>query len=267
MPELKVDHTATGANSEPAISINSLEFAYGDRPVLKGIDLEIPRGVSFGVLGANGAGKTTLIKMLIGRLKATKGTAQIFGQQPGPALADSIGYMPQLNALYEALSVRENLDFFARMLGLSDKSIRLQAVERAMQLVGLADRADSVITELSGGMRQRVSLGAALVHEPELLLLDEPTVGLDPELRAMFWQHFREMTAAGTTILISSHTMDDAAHCDSLGFMRDGIFIATGTPNELRQSTGKPDSTLEDAFLFLSKSNVVGASTAGVAAE
>ena len=150
--------------------------------------------------------------------------------------------------------MRENLDFFARMLGLSDSSQRKSAVDRAMELVGFTDRADSVITELSGGMRQRVSLGAALVHEPELLLLDEPTVGLDPELRAMFWNHFKKMTDSGTTILISSHTMDDAAHCDSLEFMRDGIFIATGTPNELRQTTGKPHSTLEDAFFHLSRS-------------
>jgi len=150
--------------------------------------------------------------------------------------------------------VRENLDFFARMLGLSDSSQRKSAVDRAMELVGFTDRADSVITELSGGMRQRVSLGAALVHEPELLLLDEPTVGLDPELRAMFWNHFKKMTDSGTTILISSHTTDDAAHCDSLEFMRDGIFIATGTPNELRQTTGKPNSTLEDAFFHLSRS-------------
>ncbi|MCH8036465.1 MAG: hypothetical protein IIC53_04985 [Proteobacteria bacterium] len=109
--------------------------------------------------------------------------------------------------------------------------------------------------------RQRVSLGVALVHEPDLLLLDEPTVGLDPELRNMFWQHFKEMTDGGTTILISSHTMDDAAHCDTLGFMRGGKFIATGTPDELRQTTGKPNSTLEDAFLHLSqKSDASGES-------
>jgi ABC-2 type transport system ATP-binding protein len=237
----------------PAISITGLKFAYGDRPVLKGIDLDIPRGVAFGVLGANGAGKTTLVRLLTGRLKASSGSALIFGQEPGPDLADSVGYMPQLNALYEALSVRENLDFFARMLGLSNQDQRAAAVERAMNLVGLSDRADSVMTELSGGMRQRVSLGAALVHEPDLLLLDEPTVGLDPELRATFWEHFKEMTESGTTILISSHTMDDAAHCDTLGFMRDGVFIATGTPDELRRSTGEADSTLEDAFLYLSR--------------
>ncbi len=238
-----------------AVSISGVEFAYGNRPVLKGIDLEIPRGVAFGVLGANGAGKTTLVRLLIGRLKASAGSALIFGEEPGPALADSVGYMPQLNALYEALSVRENLDFFARMLSLANKDLRANAVARAMNVVGLSDRADSVMSELSGGMRQRVSLGAALVHEPELLLLDEPTVGLDPELRATFWQHFKDMTEAGTTILISSHTMDDAAHCDTLGFMRDGVFIATGTPDELRQSTGKPDSTLEDAFLHLSRAS------------
>lgn len=247
--------STTGRSTGSAIAISGLEFSYGDRPVLKGIDLEIPRGIAFGVLGANGAGKTTLVRLLIGRLKASQGSAKIFGSDPGPELADSVGYMPQLNALYEALSVRENLDFFARMLGISNKEIRNIAVERAMELVGLSDRANSVMSELSGGMRQRVSLGAALVHEPELLLLDEPTVGLDPELRATFWQHFKEMTDSGTTIVISSHTMDDAAHCDTLGFMRDGVFIATGTPDELRRSTGDPDATLEDAFLHLSRAN------------
>jgi len=205
------------------------------------------------VLGANGAGKTTLVKILIGQLKPDAGTVSILAKQPGSELADSVGYMPQLNALYEALSVRENLDFFARMQGLSDKSIRRNAVEMAMDTVGLRDRADSIITELSGGMRQRVSLGAALVHEPDVLLLDEPTVGLDPELRASFWDRFKEMTASGRTILISSHTMDDAAHCDTLGFMRGGRFIATGTPEELQASTGDDSASLEDAFLFLSK--------------
>jgi ABC-2 type transport system ATP-binding protein len=204
-------------------------------------------------LGANGAGKTTLVKILIGQLKPTSGSVSIRSKQPGSELADSVGYMPQLNALYEALSVQENLDFFARMQGLSDKSIRRNAVEMAMVIVGLIDRADSIITELSGGMRQRVSLGAALVHEPDVLLLDEPTVGLDPELRASFWDQFKEMTASGITILISSHTMDDAAHCDTLGFMRGGRFIATGTPAELRASTGDDSASLEDAFLFLSK--------------
>jgi ABC-2 type transport system ATP-binding protein len=250
-----VSTAVNNATSESAISINGLEFAYGNRPVLKGIDLEIPRCIAFGVLGANGAGKTTLVRLLIGRLKATAGAALVFGQEPGPELADSVGYMPQLNALYETLSVRENLDFFARMLGLSDKEQRTDAVARAMELVGLTDRADSVMSELSVGMRQRVSLGAALVHEPDLLLLDEPTVGLDPELRARFWQHFKEMTDSGTTIVISSHTMDDAAHCDTLGFIRDGKFIATGTPDELRESTGEPNSTLEYAFLFLSRAS------------
>lgn len=205
------------------------------------------------MLGANGAGKTTLVKILIGQLKPDAGTVSILAKQPGSELADSVGYMPQLNALYEALSVRENLDFFARMQGLSDKSIRRNAVEMAMDTVGLRDRADSIITELSGGMRQRVSLGATLVHEPDVLLLDEPTVGLDPELRASFWDRFKEMTASGRTILISSHTMDDAAHCDTLGFMRGGRFIATGTPEELQASTGDDSASLEDAFLFLSK--------------
>jgi len=252
----RVISTTSGSSILPAISVSRLKFSYGNRSVLNGIDLNIPRGISFGILGANGAGKTTLVRLLMGRLRPVEGSALIFGQPPGPMLAESVGYMPQLNALYETLTVRENLDFFARMLGLSDSKYRMEAVMRSMELVGLVDRANSVITQLSGGMRQRVSLGASLIHQPDLLLLDEPTVGLDPELRSMFWQHFKEMTYTGTTIVISSHTMDDAAHCDSLGFMRGGKFIATGTPKELRQSTGIPDSTLEDAFLHLSRESV-----------
>ena len=241
--------------SDPAISITALSFNYGNRSVLNDINLEIPRGISFGILGANGTGKTTLVRLLIGQLKPITGSISVFGNLPGPAQSNLVGYMPQRNALYEALSVRENLDFFSRMLGLSKKHERSKSVESTISLVGLTERADDVVGELSGGMRQRVSLGAAMIHEPDLLLLDEPTVGLDPELRAMFWQHFTQLTDAGKTIVISSHTMDDASHCDYLGFMRGGTFIATGTPDELRESTGKFNSTLEDAFLHLSREN------------
>jgi len=239
--------------SDPAISIDKLSFNYGDRPVLNEINLVVPQGISFGILGANGAGKTTLVRLLVGQLNSVAGSISVLGQAPSTAQSDSIGYMPQRNALYEALSVRENLEFFSRMLGLSNKHERSISVESAISLVGLKDRADDVVNQLSGGMRQRVSLAISMVHEPDLLLLDEPTVGLDPELRAMFWQQFKEITNTGKTIVISSHTMDDASHCDYLGFMREGKFIATGTPDELRQSTGKSDSTLEDAFLHLSR--------------
>ena len=156
--------------------------------------------------------------------------------------------MPQLSALYQELSARQNVDFFARMYGLSRSSERREAVDRAIEWVDLTERQKDPLTRLSGGMRQRVSLAIALVHEPELLVLDEPTVGLDPELRATFWEQFRSMASAGTTLIISSHTMDDAAHCHRLAFIQEGRVVALGSPDELRNAAGD-DATLEDAFL------------------
>jgi ABC-2 type transport system ATP-binding protein len=133
---------------------------------------------------------------------------------------------------------------------MSDKSERIAAVDDAIRLVGLWERRDDSILDLSGGMRQRVSLAISLVHSPALLLLDEPTVGLDPDLRATFWERFREMADSGTTMLLSSHTMDDAVHCDRLAFLRDGQMIAVGTPQELREATGDATASLEDAFIY-----------------
>ena len=164
--------------------------------------------------------------------------------------------MPQLSALYQELSVRENVDFFARMYGMSDRASRGRSVEEAIALVGLAPRSSDTIVNLSGGMRQRVSLAIALVHRPALLLLDEPTVGLDPDVRAVFWERFRRMAESGTTIMVSSHTMDDATHCDRLAFLRDGKVIALDTPSALRAATGRANASLEEAFIhFLSRSD------------
>ena len=236
--------------SQPVIEVQDLSFSYGRRQVLQGLALSVPAGQVFGVLGANGAGKTTLIKLLVGLLKPNGGSVRVFGESPSPRLARQIGYMPQLSALYQELSVRENIDFFARMYGVSGSASRRKDVETAIDLVGLSDRSADPILDLSGGMRQRVSLAIALVHRPPFLLLDEPTVGLDPELRASFWEHFREMAAEGTTLVLSSHTMDDAAHCDRLVFMQDGRIIADGSPGELRSATGLDEATLEDAFLY-----------------
>jgi len=238
--------------AEPvAVEASGVDFAFGKRPVLNDLSLSVPPGVTFGILGANGAGKTTLVRLLIGLLRPRSGEVRVLGERPSPSLTARVGYMPQLNALYLALTVQENLEFFARMYGMSNRRERREAVARVLDLVGLADRAGDPITSLSGGMRQRVSLAVALVHRPPVLLLDEPTVGLDPELRATFWDHFHEMTKAGATLLISSHTMDDAAHCDRLGFLQEGRLIAEGTPDELRASTGSDGASLEDAFLFL----------------
>jgi len=157
--------------------------------------------------------------------------------------------MPQLHSLYTELSVIQNVNFFARVYQMNDKRQRNERVEEVIRLVDLWQRRKDSVLKLSGGMRQRVSLACAIVHNPPLLFLDEPTVGLDPELRVTFWEHFATLTKQGITLIVSSHTMDDAAHCDRLAFMRDGKLIAHGTPNELREATGKPDATLEDAFL------------------
>jgi ABC-2 type transport system ATP-binding protein len=160
--------------------------------------------------------------------------------------------MPQLYSLYTELSVRQNVEFFARINGLSDRAERVQRVEDTIRLVDLWSRCNDSVTKLSGGMRQRVSLACAIVHNPPLLLLDEPTVGLDPELRVTFWEHFANLNEQGVTIIVSSHTMDDAAHCDRLAFMRSGRVIAEGSPDELRGDTDQ--ATLEEAFLYYVRS-------------
>jgi ABC-2 type transport system ATP-binding protein len=158
--------------------------------------------------------------------------------------------MPQLPALYAELSVEQNIDFFARIYGLRDRRQRSPRVDEVIKLVDLWPKRKTQVMKLSGGMKQRVSLACAIVHNPPLLFLDEPTVGLDPELRVTFWEHFADLTQQGVTIIISSHTMDDAAHCQKLAFLRLGKVIAQGTPTELRKATGKADANLEDAFLY-----------------
>ena len=233
----------------PVVAVGDLTFNYGTLQVLNGLTLSVGQGEIFGVLGANGSGKTTLMRMMVGLLRHDGGSLTVYGEPPSGRQAASVGYMPQLNALYEELSIRENVDFFARMFGMSDRRERGKAVEEAIDLVGLAVRSSDPILKLSGGMRQRVSLAVALVHRPDLLLLDEPTVGLDPDLRAVFWERFRRMAKSGTTIVISSHTMDDATHCDRLAFLRDGKVIALDTPDALRAATGRTDASLEEAFI------------------
>ena len=232
------------------VEANSVTFSYSTLQVLNGLSFSVREGEIFGVLGANGSGKTTLMRIMVGLLRNDGGTITVFGESPSPRHAAQIGYMPQLSALYQELSVRENVDFFARMYGMSDRRFRSRSVEEAVDQVGLLERIADPVLNLSGGMRQRVSLAIALVHRPALLLLDEPTVGLDPDLRAVFWVRFRRMAESGTTIMISSHTMDDAAHCDRLAFLRDGKVIALDTPMALRAATGRSDASLEDAFLY-----------------
>jgi ABC-2 type transport system ATP-binding protein len=234
---------------ETAIAVTNLAFNYGRQNVLDGLSLEVASGISFGLLGPNGAGKTTLIRLLVGLLRAKSGTILTLGQKPSPRIAHLVGYMPQLPSLYNELSVIQNVEFFARIYGLRDRKQREPRVEEVIRLVDLWEHRKKSISNLSGGMKQRASLACAIVHRPRLLFLDEPTVGLDPELRVHFWEYFQGLTRAGSTLVISSHTMDDAAHCDRLAFLRDGRVIALGSPDELRQATGQAGATLEDAFL------------------
>ena len=228
---------------------DQVEFSYGALSVLRALSLGVDKSEIFGILGANGAGKTTLLRMPVGLLKPAAGSIRVFGEAPSARNNARIGYMPQQSALYQELTARQNVDFFARMYGLARAAGRRAAVDRALEWVELSRRQDDPLTRLSGGMRQRVSLAVALVHEPELLILDEPTVGLDPELRATFWANFAEMASSGTTLIISSHTMDDAAHCHRLAFIQDGKTVALGAPEELRAAAGGDDPSLEDAFL------------------
>jgi ABC-2 type transport system ATP-binding protein len=236
--------------TDPAISVSKLAFYYGKLKVIDDMSLGIEAGTSYGLLGPNGAGKTTLIRLMVGLLKPAAGSIRCLGKTPSPANARLRGYMPQLPALYSELSVEQNIDFFARIYGLKNKKERSARVAEVIKLIDLWPKRQTQAMKLSGGMKQRVSLGCAIVHRPRLLFLDEPTVGLDPELRVHFWEYFASLTQGGAALVISSHTFDDAAHCQKLAFLRLGRVVAEGTPAELRAATGNREATLEDAFLY-----------------
>jgi ABC-2 type transport system ATP-binding protein len=229
-----------------AIEAAGLTKRYGKLTALDQFDIRIERGEIFGLLGANGAGKTTLIKLLIGLLKADAGSVSVLGLDPirqARALRQQIGYMPQAPVLYDDLTGRDNLLFWARAHHLPDLR---QRVNETFALVNLSDRADDPVYTYSGGMKQRLSLACALAHQPRLLLLDEPTTGVDPKLRHTFWATFREMTAAGTTIILSTHQMDEAIYCDRLAVMREGRLLTCDTPAGLF-ANGETAITVETA--------------------
>ncbi len=236
--------TERGVPGTPAVEAIALTRYFGPIYAVDGIDLALAPGRIYGLLGPNGSGKTTLIRLLAGLARPTSGEARILGtRMPSRQMLGRIGYMPQAEALYPDLSVAENLRFFGTLQGASGPD----AIARVAALVELADRMGSPVAELSGGMRRRLSLACTLVHEPPVLFLDEPTVGVDPALRVQFWSHFRQLAAAGTTILVSSHVMEEADRCDELLFVRSGRVIARGTGASLRAGAGTDD--LETAFL------------------
>jgi ABC-2 type transport system ATP-binding protein len=229
------------------VEAEALRKHFGPIRAVDGLDLTVHAGEIYGLLGPNGSGKTTLIRLLIGLLKPTSGRAAILGQaMPNKAILSQVGYMTQASALYDDLSVKDNLAFFAEMCGLPPADSRARIAE-VLDLVNLQNRAGSLARTLSGGMKQRTSLACALVHHPRLLLLDEPTVGVDPQLRVTFWSYFRQLADSGVTMIVSSHVMDEAERCDRLGFIRDGKLLAEGSAAELRAQAGT--TTLEQAFL------------------
>ncbi len=229
----------------PAISIRGLTVVRGKRPVLSGLDLDIPPGRITGLLGPSGCGKSTLMRSIVGVQKVRDGEVMVLGQRAGsPALRIRVAYLTQSPSVYLDLTVRENLRYFSTMLRVDHA-----AVSRVIRLVGLDEHGQSLGGELSGGQKARLSLATALLGRPELLVLDEPTVGQDPVLREELWATFHSLAGAGATLLVSSHVMEEADRCDRLILMREGVVIAHDTPAELRARTGA--NNLEDAFLTL----------------
>jgi ABC-2 type transport system ATP-binding protein len=215
------------------IETRALHKNFGKVEALKGVSLKIDSGQIYGLLGSNGAGKTTLIRLLIGSTKPSSGSISVLGFDPTKqkrALRKLIGYMPQSPALYEDLSPIENIRFFGQAQRMRNISRR---VDEVIELVGLIKRAQDPVYKFSGGMKQRVSLACALVHQPKILFLDEPTSGIDPKLRETFWEHFRELTSRGVTILVSTHQMNEAMHCDRLAILHQGTLLAADTPHQL----------------------------------
>ncbi|MCA5895085.1 ABC transporter ATP-binding protein [Isoptericola sp. NEAU-Y5] len=236
-------------NNDVAVRVRGLRVERGGRPVIDGLDVVVPAGQVVGLLGPSGSGKTTLLRAVVGVQAAVTGDVTVLGEPAGAAgLRHRVGYVTQAASVYTDLTVVQNLRYFARLAGLPGAGAEA-AVRRAVEAVDLGGHEKQRVGTLSGGELSRVSLAAALVGDPELLVLDEPTVGLDPVLRRDLWNMFRRLAADGRTLLVSSHVMDEATRCDRLLLLREGTLLADTTPSELLESTGAPDA--ERAFLTL----------------
>lgn len=234
-------------NNENVIKIENFKQQFGKFLVLENISLEVKKGEILGLLGPSGSGKTTLIKAIVGMNAPTEGFVSVLGtKMPSLSAVSKIGYMAQSDALYEDLNAYDNILFFASLYGMKGKIAKRRADE-VLDLVLLKDEGKKLIKNFSGGMKRRLSLAIALVHKPEILILDEPTVGIDPVLRIEFWEEFQRLRQGGVTIIITTHVMDEAEHCDRLALIRNGGLIAIGTPEELKKKSG--ESTVEGAFL------------------
>ena len=227
-----------------AVVCRGVTVQRGRRLALNGVDADVARGSITGLLGPSGCGKSTLMRAVIGSQKNVRGTVTVLGEPAGTAaLRSRVGYVTQSASVYRDLTVRENVTYFARLTGTAG------GVDEALAAVDLGEAAHQRVKDLSGGQLRRVSIASALVGRPELLILDEPTVGLDPVLRADLWRRFRRLADGGTTLLVSSHVLDEADHCDSLILLREGALVATTTAAEMRSRTGQ--TGLDAAFLDL----------------
>jgi ABC-2 type transport system ATP-binding protein len=243
----KEQHAEGQVGSEAMVVVEQLVKQFGKLRAVNKLNMTIFTGETYGLIGPNGSGKTTLIRMLVGLVRPTSGTIRIMGERmPSAKVSPHLGYMTQLSALYLDLTAKENLQFFCNIYGLHGKE-QNRRIQEILERVDLADRANDVVGNFSGGMKQRLSLACALVHYPRLAVLDEPTVGVDPELRRSFWDYFAQLNKEGVTIIVSTHQLDEASRCTRLGLMRSGALLAQDAPQELLRQSGKDN--MEDAFL------------------
>ncbi|MBL0386342.1 ABC transporter ATP-binding protein [Tumebacillus sp. ITR2] len=234
-------------DQQVVVEVRGLVQEFGKRRVLDDISFAVHRGEILGLLGPSGSGKTTLVKAIAAIGTYTAGEVTVLGERmPSLGKIGRIGYMAQADALYQDLTGLDNLHFFGELYGVPKKR-RTERIAELLELVQLTDAAKRPVQTYSGGMKRRLSLAVALLHQPELLILDEPTVGIDPVLRRDFWQEFLRLQAQGVSIIITTHVMDEAEHCNRLGLVRDGKMMALNTPEALKTQTGA--STIEEAFL------------------
>ena len=239
-----------------AVEVHNLEKRFGDFTAVNRISFQISKGEVFGFLGPNGAGKSTTIKMLCGILPPTSGTGQVGGfdiTREQHKIKQAIGYMSQKFSLYEDLTIEENIDFYSGIYELS-KEKKKDRKEWIMKITGLAELKSNLTGTLSAGFKQRLAFGCAVIHEPQIVFLDEPTSGIDPIARKNFWSFVRQMTASGVTIFVTTHYMDDADNCDRISLIYDGSIIAMGSPEELKRSLARgsgAEISLEDVFVSL----------------
>ena len=252
------------SDSMAIFQTNDVVKSFGSLRAVDNVSMAIPRSEIYGLVGPSGAGKTTLIRMLSGLATPTSGEARLLGSSMPTerrVVEERFGYMPQERAVYRDLSIAENLLFFGQIYCMSRSRIAKRTSE-LLALMKLSGRGKQRADRLSGGEKQRLSLACALLHEPEALLLDEPTIGLDPALRREFWDHFHQLNANGRTILLSTHYLNEAEWCDRVGLMQQGRLIAEGTPDELRyeaaQRSGQDRPDMEEVFLVLTRESVSG---------